>query len=264
MQPIINIATRAARRAGALMLQRIDRLDTLKVAEKGIGNYVSDVDKSAESTIIETIQKAYPEHTILSEESGQTPQESDYLWIIDPLDGTNNFIHGNPNFCISIAIQYRGRTEHAVIYDAIRDELFSATRGQGAKLNDHRIRVSQRNKLEGATISTSLTHATDQYAATFFASQHSLYEQHVALRRSGSIALDLAYVAAGRLDASYTLGAQRWDIEAGLLLVREAGGLASDLNGGESNISEGELLAGNPKSLKHLLQTLRPHYTKKS
>ncbi|ODN43795.1 inositol monophosphatase family protein [Piscirickettsia litoralis] len=258
MQPIINIATRAARRAGAIMLQRIDRLDTLKVSEKGIADYVSDVDNSAEAAIIETIQKSYPEHAILSEESGQNQQDSEYLWIIDPLDGTNNFIHGNPNFCISIAVQYRGRTEHAVIYDAVRDELFAATRGQGAKLNDHRIRVSQRNKLEGATISTSLTHSANKYATTFFASQHSLYEQHVALRRSGSIALDLAYVAAGRLDASYTLGAKNWDVEAGLLLIREAGGLVSDLNGGESNISKGELLAGNPKSLKKLTANIAP------
>jgi myo-inositol-1(or 4)-monophosphatase len=263
-QPIVNIALRAAQAAGKVIEQALVRGAPLTVEAKGQNDFVTMVDRAAEAVIIETIQKAYPKHNILSEEAGfiaGTYGDSDTTWIIDPLDGTTNFIHGFPHFAVSIAIKVRDRIEHAVILDPMRKEEFTASRGRGAQLNDRRIRVTDRKSLDGALIGTGFPFRKEQmpHMDNYLAMFRDVAQQTAGIRRPGSAALDLAYVAAGRMDGFWEFGLKEWDIAAGCLLVLEAGGLVSDFAGGEKHLDNGHVVGGNPKVFKALLQTITPH-----
>lgn len=261
IEPIVNIAVRAARAAGNTIQRSIERLDTLNVIEKNPNDYVTEIDQKVEREIIGIIQKAYPNHSILGEEGGEiTGKESDYVWIIDPIDGTRNFIHGFPQFAVSIAVAYRGKIEHGVIYDPIRQELFSATRGKGARLNDHRIRVSQRKTLDVSLLGTGChyRHSPELVEAHTDALK-ALLPLCGDVRRAGAAVLDLAYVACGRLDAFWEAGLKIWDIAAGSLLIKEAGGMVFDYEGGENYLESGNIVAGNPKILKLMLKAIGPY-----
>jgi myo-inositol-1(or 4)-monophosphatase len=260
MNPALNIAINAARRAGTQILRAYGQRHDLSIDVKGRNDFVSEVDRNAEAIIIEIIKKAYPDHTIVAEESGNQAG-NDYEWIIDPLDGTTNFLHGNPQFSISIAMRHKRRFEVAVIYDPMRDELFTATRGQGSQLNDHRIRVTNLPSLKTALIGTGFPFKTPQHTDAYLAMFKAMLLQVADLRRPGSAALDLAYVAAGRLDGFWEIGLQPWDMAAGLLIIEEAGGLVCDFNGGHDYLRSGNLIAANPKVLKAILQTIHPHLT---
>ena len=256
MKPMLNIAVRAARAAGDAIMRHYDRLDAIQVESKQRNDFVSEVDREAEARIITTLKRAYPEHGILAEESG-TQAGDGHVWIIDPLDGTTNFLHGFPHFAVSIALEYEGRLELGVIYDPIRQELFTTTRGGGAELNNRRIRVSQRRSLEGALLGTGFPYRDDQPDADYLALLQTFMRATAGIRRPGSAALDLAYLAAGRLDGFWELGLSRWDIAAGALLVREAGGIVRDLHGGEDYLTTGNILGANPKVFHEMNQIVQ-------
>lgn len=257
MQPILNIASRAARSAGGIILRGLERLDTVQVSEKNHNDFVTEIDKQSEKIIIEAIRKAYPNHAILGEESGHLEGNEEFVWIIDPLDGTRNFMHGFPHFCISIGFKYKDRLEHGLIYDPIRQEIFTASRGNGAQLNNRRIRVSNRATLKGALLGTGFPFRPTADFTTYLKTLSHLMPQTGGIRRAGSAALDLAYVAAGRMDGFWEFALSPWDIAAGSLLVLEAGGLVSDIRGGEDYLSTGDVIAGNPKIFKAILQNVR-------
>lgn len=258
MQPILNIAIRAARNAGSVIMRSLPHIEHLRIEEKSKNDYVSEVDRLAEQEIINTIKKAYPEHAIFAEESGASGN-SDTVWIIDPLDGTANFLHGFPQFAVSIGVKVKGRIEHAVVYDPTRDELFTASRGEGAKLNDHRIRVTNRRVLDGAIVATGFPFRFPEIQAPFFKSFHDVFSKVSDIRRPGSAALDLAYVAAGRTDGYWELALSSWDIAAGMLLVEEAGGIVSDCEGNDDMLENGNIIAANFYMHKALLETVKPH-----
>jgi myo-inositol-1(or 4)-monophosphatase len=253
--PLLNIAVTAARKAGNIIIRAVDRLETVKVSSKSDNDFVTDIDKAAENAIIEIIHKAYPSHSILAEECGYHKGD-DMTWIIDPLDGTLNFIHGFPHFAVSIAVKYKNVIEHGVVYDPIRQELFTASRGQGAKLNRFRLRVSQHSALKGAMLGTGFPYKDiaflDKYLQQFSAFTH----KGVSIRRPGAAALDLAYVAAGRLDGFWEYGLSPWDIAAGALLVTEAGGLLSEPGGGQNYLESGNLAAANAKLMDEILNVI--------
>ncbi len=255
MHPLINIATAAARKAGDTITHALDRLEQVNVTLKAKNDYVTEVDTLAEQEIIQIIHKAYPDHSILAEESGEH-KGNDYLWIIDPLDGTNNFVHGFPHFAVSIAVQHKGRTEHAVIYDPIRRELFTASRGAGAKLNQYRMRVSQQAHLSDALIGTGFPYKNFDRLPQYLSMFEEFAKNTLGIRRAGSAALDLAYVAAGRLDGFWEFGLQPWDTAAGALMVMEAGGLVTDITGGESYLSTGDVVCANPKIIRQMLKVI--------
>ena len=257
MHPILNIATRAARRAGNTITRAIERLDTIHFTEKQHNDFVSEIDQQAEREIIEEIHKAYPSHGILAEESGITPGD-EYVWIIDPLDGTTNFLHGFPHFAISIAIQYRGRVEHGIIYDPMRQEFFTASRGAGARVNERRLRVTEKKSLEGTLLGTGFPFKQQQVLGPYLETFKAISLHAAGIRRAGSATLDLAYVAAGRLDGFWEIGLSPWDLAAGTLMIKEAGGLVGDFNGGENFMQTGNIVAGNPKIFKALLQIIQP------
>lgn len=259
--PILNIAIRAARAAGSVIIRALDRLDTVRISEKNQHDYVTEIDQQAERDIIGIIQKAYPKHSILGEENGEiTGEDNEYVWIIDPIDGTRNFIHGVPHFAVSIAISFRGKIEHGVIYDPVRQELFTATRGKGAHLNERRIRVSKRSQLENGLLGTGFPHNPSEACLQAYKDSLSAIIPICGdVRRAGAATLDLAYVAAGRLDGFWEMGLKVWDIAAGTLMVKEAGGLVTDFNGTEAFLESGNVVAGNPKILKTLLKTVGPH-----
>jgi myo-inositol-1(or 4)-monophosphatase len=261
MEPMINIALRAARKAGESIVRASDELHRFEVKAKGVNNFVTEVDINAEREIIYHLQKAYPDHAILGEESGLIGNaDAEYRWIIDPLDGTTNFIRGIPHYAVSIACMYRGKIEHAVVVDPVRHEEFTASRGRGAQLNGHRIRVSDLASLDGALLGTGIpfkNHCDDKLEP-YSRSIELLASQCAGIRRAGAAALDLAYVAAGRLDAFWEIGLAQWDIAAGVLLVREAGGLAADIDGSDSYLDSGNIVCGNPKCFKAVLQVVKP------
>lgn len=261
MHPMLNIAVRAARQAGNIIMRAVDHIDRLTVVSKARNDFVSEVDQQAEQEIISIIHKAYPNHGILAEESGKLPGD-DYVWIIDPLDGTTNFLHGFPQFAVSIAVRRQDKLMHAVVYDPVRQELFTATRGDGAQLENRRMRVSKQTELEGALLGTGFPfkqqHLLEAYLATF----RALFPMTAGIRRPGSAALDLAYVAAGRLDGFWEIGLKEWDMAAGALLLQEAGGMIGDFTGGHTFMRTGNVVAGTPKVFKAILQTIRPHLTK--
>lgn len=259
MHPMLNIAVRAARRAGDIIARSTDKVDQLEVKHKADNDFVSEVDHQAEEEIIYVIRKAFPEHAILAEESGQHAG-NDYEWVIDPLDGTTNFVHGFPQYAVSIALRHKGRLEVAVVYDPMRQEMFTASRGAGAHLNGKRIRVSTRNSLKGALLGTGIPFRDDlPYLDAYLDMLKALLPGSAGIRRPGSAALDLAYVAAGRLDGFWEFGLNQWDMAAGVLLIEEAGGLVSDLNGGFTHMQTGNVVAAPPKVFKAMLQAIKPH-----
>jgi len=263
VHPMLNIAVRAARSAGDIIARSTERLDTLNIVNKAENDFVSEVDHRAEQEIIKVIRKAFPDHAILAEESGAQAGSSDYQWIIDPLDGTTNFLHGFPQFAVSIALKHKNRIEQAVVYDPMRQELFTAGRGEGANLNGKRIRVANRNGLKGALLGTGIPFRPEfPYLDEYLAMLKALLPGSAGIRRPGSAALDLAYVAAGRLDGFWEFGLNVWDMAAGVLLVEEAGGLVSDFNGGFSHLETGNIVAAGPRVFKAMLQTIKPHIPK--
>lgn len=260
-EPIVNIAVRAARAAGNTILRSLDRLDTIQISEKSPNDYVTDIDQKVEKEIIGIIQKAYPSHSILGEENGEiTGKEDDYVWIIDPIDGTRNFIHGFPQFAVSIAVSYKGKIEHGVIYDPVKQELFSASRGKGARVNDRRMRVSTRKTLEDCLLGTGCpSDRSPKLIEAYTDSLKAVIPLCGDVRRAGAATLDLAYVACGRLDGFWEGGLKIWDIAAGALMIKEAGGIVCDFEGGENFLDSGNIVAANPKVLKLLLKTIGPH-----
>ena len=258
MHALLNIAVRAARAAGEVIIRSLNRLESLTVTSKGRNDFVSEVDHAAEAEIIKLIRKNYPSHAFLAEESGRTG-DSETVWIIDPLDGTTNFLHGFPTFAVSVACQIRGRLEHGVVYDPISQEIFSASRGGGAHLDNRRIRVSKQRGLEGALIGTGFPYrANAKYMDVYLAMLRAVMENTAGVRRPGSAALDLAYVAAGRTDAFWEIGLSPWDTAAGTLLIQEAGGRIGTLTGAEYT-QGGNVLAGSPKVYAAMLELLAPH-----
>lgn len=258
MEPLLNIAVNAARQAGEIIVRHMDQVDRLKITAKNGHEYFSEVDVKAEQAIISTIRKAYPDHGIYAEESGLYESDSDSIWIIDPLDGTSNYLHGFPFFSVSIALKIKNRIEHGVVYDPLRHECFAASRGRGARVNDKRMRVSKQTQLSAALLGTGFHFREPGSAQKYLPTFEALYGKCAGVRRTGSAALDLAYLAAGRLDGFWEFGLRPWDIAAGSLLIREAGGLISDLQGGDDFLKHGDVVAGTPKVFKSLLQTISP------
>ncbi len=258
MQPMLNIAVKAARRAGDLIFRNLNRAQNLEVRSKGRNDFVTEVDHLAEQEIISTIRQSYPSHGFLAEESGRTGDD-EFVWIIDPLDGTTNYMHGFPQFAVSIGLQRRGRMEHGVVYDPLRQELFTTSRGDGAQLDGRRIRVSKQIGLEGALIGTGFPYRENsQWLEEYINMFRVVTQQTAGVRRAGSAALDLAYVAAGRLDGFWEMGLSPWDTAAGTLLITEAGGLIGTMTGAEY-AQGGHLIAGAPKVYPALLDLLRSH-----
>ncbi len=256
--PLLNIAINAARIAGNTVIRALDRLDKVKVSEKQPNDYVTEIDQLAEREIIAMIRKSYPNHSILGEESGESGgDDTDYTWIIDPIDGTRNFIHGFPHFAISIAIRHKNKIEHGVIYDPVRQELFCASRGKGAQLNDRRIRVSTRKTLEECLLGTGFSRHSPEHLDTHMNIVKAMIPFCGDIRRAGAATLDLAYVACGRLDGFWETGLKIWDIAAGILLIKEAGGLVCDFDGAENYLTDGNVIAGNPKILKLIFKQIQ-------
>ena len=261
MHPMLGIAVRAARRAGAIINRAARDIDVLSVTRKRHNDFVTEVDKSAEQEIIEILHRAYPDHAILAEESGATAGtagESEYTWIIDPLDGTTNFIHGFPQYAVSIGLRHKGVLVQGVVYDPTNNELFTASRGRGAFLNERRIRVSKRIRLNEALIGTGFPfrdfEGLDEYLSMF----RELTARTAGLRRAGAAALDIAYVAAGRLDGFWEMGLSPWDMAAGALMVQEAGGLVGDFRGDSGYLESGRMICGAPKIFAQLVQVIGP------
>ncbi|MCZ6666254.1 MAG: inositol monophosphatase family protein [Gammaproteobacteria bacterium] len=255
MHPMLNIAVRAARRAGTIIVQSQRRLDEVKFERKGHHDYVSQVDRDAESAIIDTLSTAFPDHQILAEESGSSGQ-SDHVWIIDPLDGTLNFLHGYPQFAVSIALTVKGRLDQAVVYDPMRDELFTASRGAGAQLNGRRIRVTKCLQLDNALLATGFAVRRKSEMRACLDSLGHMLGHCADVRRAGAAALDLAYVACARLDGFWEFGLKPWDVAAGSLLIQESGGLVGDTEGGEAHVERGDIVAANPKLFRQILTVL--------
>ena len=259
MHPMLNIAVKAARRAATIIQRAAANLDIIKVEMKHHNDFVSEVDRAAEAAIIEVISEAYPQHTILAEESGHhqaSHASDDYLWIIDPLDGTTNFLHGFPHYCVAIGLQHRGQMTQAVVYDPAHNDLFTATRGSGAFLNDRRIRVSKKRDLSKALLNVSVPCRDVEHLEQHWSILKKLIQNTSAVRHCGAAALDLAYVACGRCDGFWELGLSPWDIAAGSLLVQEAGGLVTDRHGGAAYLQRGDIVAATPKLLAPLLALL--------
>jgi myo-inositol-1(or 4)-monophosphatase len=261
MNPALTIAKRAALSAGRILLRHFEQLERLTVTTKQRNDFVSEADIQAEQDIIQTLRKTYPNHAILAEESGESPGQDEYQWIIDPLDGTTNFLHGIPHFAISIAFRHKNRLEAALVYDPIRQEMFVASRGEGAQLNDRRMRVSQVNGLENALLGTGFPFRHPPHQAAYLSFFNNLFGRCMEIRRAGAASLDLSYIASGRLDGYWEIGLKPWDIAAGALLVQEAGGLVSDFGGGNDFMQSGNIAAGNPRIFKALLQEMQPHLT---
>ncbi|MBL8329195.1 MAG: inositol monophosphatase [Rubrivivax sp.] len=261
IHPMLNIAIRAARAAGSIINRAALDLDVLKVASKGTNDFVTEVDRAAEQAIIDILLDAYPGHGILAEETGRErgARSSDYLWIIDPLDGTTNFIHGFPVYAVSIALSFRGKVEQAVVYDPARNDLFYASKGRGAFLNDRRLRVSKRVRLSDALVGTGFPFRRGDNFKRYLKMFEEVMQQCAGLRRPGAAALDLCYVAAGWYDGFFETGLSPWDVAAGSLMVTEAGGLVGNFTGDADYLYQREVVAGNPKIYAQLVQLLTPY-----
>ncbi len=262
MEPIINIATTCARSAGNIILRYHNKIETLNITNKAANDFVSEVDKKAEDIIITTIKKHFPKHSILGEESGEIIGDNDYKWVIDPLDGTTNYLHGLPHYAVSIALFVKGKVKHGVIYDPFKDELFYASQGNGAFLNNKRIRVSVTNGLENTLIGTGFPFKQPQHLACYLKTFKAIHPHVAGIRRAGSAALDLAYLAAARFDGFWEIGLQTWDIAAGALLVKEAGGFIGDFSGNDNYFNTGNVVAGNKIVFKEILKIIQPHLNK--
>ncbi len=258
MHPMLNTAVRAARRAAAIIQRASNNLDLVSPEKKGHNDFVSEVDRAAERAIIETILEAYPKHAILAEESG-SHGDSEYVWIVDPLDGTTNFLHGFPQYAVSIALMHKGVITQGVVYDPCRNDLFTATRGVGAFLNDRRLRVSKVRELSDALVGTGFPFTDFKHLDTYVEIFRDLTQKAGGVRRPGAAALDLAYVACGRFDGFFEFNLKQCDLAAGALLVTEAGGLVTDLNGEENYLESGDVLCGNPRVFGQMLQVIRQH-----
>jgi myo-inositol-1(or 4)-monophosphatase len=254
---MLNIAVRAARRAGSVINRAALEGGGFEVRVKQKNDFVTKVDHAAEAAIIETVRKAYPDHAVLAEESGATAGQAEYQWIIDPLDGTTNFIHGFPQYCVSIAIRHRDALAHGVIYDPTKNELFTASKGRGAFLNDRRIRVSKCVRLGDALVGTGFPFREVERIELYTRQLKTIMQSSAGVRRAGAAALDLAYVACGRLDAFWEMGLSAWDMAAGALMILEAGGLVSDLDGEDGYLDSGEIACATPKIFAPLLEALR-------
>src|SRR5260363_259067 len=257
MHAMLNTAIKAARRAGQIINRASLDLDGIQVSEKQRNDFVTNVDRACEAAIIEILQAAYPQHAILAEEPGRSAQSSDHVWIIDPLDGTTNFIHGFPYYCVSIALMQRGIVTQAVIYDPPRNDLYTASRGRGAFLNNRRLRVSSRAKLAEALLGVGFCDPKNLNG--YLALYSRINALCTSVRRSGAAALDLANVAAGRLDGFFEQGMYPWDMAAGGLLITEAGGLAGNYTGEPDFLERGEIVAANPKLYAQMVTVLKPH-----
>jgi len=252
---MLNVAVKAARAAGAIINRAALDVEAVRISQKQVNDFVTEVDQNSERVIIETLITAYPDHGILAEESGSTHgnPNADHIWIIDPLDGTTNFIHGFPYYCVSIALQVQGRLEQAVIYDPTRNDLFTATKGRGAFMNDRRIRVSKRTRLEECLLSTGFPFRPEDDFNKYLSLMGDVMQRTTGLRRPGAAALDLAYVAAGFSDGFFELGLKPWDMAAGALLITEAGGLISNFTGEGAYLEHQECLAASPRIYAQLV-----------
>ena len=253
MHPMLNTAVTAARLAARVILMHLDRLDRIEIRSKGRSDFVTQVDLEAEAAILDVLLTAYPDHGVLAEESGTT-EGNDYTWVIDPLDGTTNFLHGYPQFGVSIAVLHKDRLEHGVVYDPLRDELFTASRGEGARLNDRRIRVSQTQRLKYALLGTGFPVRSIDKIDPWLRTFRALLPKASGVRRAGAAALDLAYVAAGRFDGFWEMALKPWDMAASVLLIREAGGLVADFEGGQEFMDSGNIVAANSLLFNELLR----------
>jgi myo-inositol-1(or 4)-monophosphatase len=257
MHPMLNIAVKAARRAGSV-INRAALEGGLEIRAKNRNDFVTQVDRAAEQAIIDVIRRAYPEHSFLAEESGAAQgARPEFQWVIDPLDGTTNYIHGFPQYCVSIALEHKGVLTQAVVYDPAKNELFTASRGRGAYLDDRRMRASKCAQLSNALVGTGFPFKELERIDLYMRQLRTLMGACSGVRRAGAAALDLAYVAAGRLDAFWEMGLSRWDMAAGALLIQEAGGLVSDLDGNAGFLDSGDIAAAAPKVLPQLLSALK-------
>ncbi len=261
LHPMLNVAIKAARAAGALINRASLDLEALRINTKSPNDFVTEVDQAAEGVIIETLLGAYPDHGILAEESGRThgAKHSEYVWIIDPLDGTTNFIHGLPVYCVSIALAHRGVVQQAVVFDPTRNDLFYATKGRGAFLNDRRLRVSKRTRMSDALIGTGFPFRRGDNFKRYVKMFEEVMQHCAGLRRPGAAALDLCYVAAGYYDAFFETGLQPWDVAAGSLIVTEAGGLVGNFTGEADFLHQREVVAGTPRIYAPLVAMLSPY-----
>ncbi len=259
MNPMLNIAIRAARKAGNIIAKSYENRADIETQIKGNYDYVTSVDKAAEAAVIETIRASYPDHSIITEESGVlNGNNRDTQWVIDPLDGTTNFIKSFPQFAVSIAIRVKGRTEVGVVYDPIKNELFTAVRGEGAKLNDIRLRIADRRDIKGTVLATGFPFKQPKLMPVQMAIMNALITDVADFRRAGSAALDLCYTAAGRVDGFFEMGLKPWDCAAGELMVREAGGLVCDFNAGHNYLKDGYIIAAHPRVVKEILNKIQP------
>ena len=258
---MINVAVKAARAAGAIINRAALDVESVRISQKQVNDFVTEVDHASEQTIIETLLTAYPGHGILAEETGSThgAKDSEFVWIIDPLDGTTNFIHGFPVYCVSIALAVKGKVEQAVVYDPSRNDLFTATKGRGTYLNDRRLRVSKRTQLTQCLISTGFPFRKGDDFKSYLSMMGEVMQRTAGLRRPGAAALDLAYVAAGFTDGFFETGLQPWDVAAGSLLVTEAGGLVGNFTGDSNFLEQKECLAGNPRIYGQLVPILEKY-----
>ena len=258
LHPMINVAIKAAREAGKIINRAALDVESVRVSQKQVNDFVTEVDQASEQIIIETLLTAYPGHGILAEESGQEhgAKDSEFVWIIDPLDGTTNFIHGFPVYCVSIALAVKGKVEQAVIYDPTRNDLFTATKGRGAYMNDRRLRVSKRIRIQDCLIATGFPFRPGDDYKTYMSMMSDVMQRCAGLRRPGSAALDLAYVAAGFTDGLFETGLSPWDVAAGSLLVTEAGGLVGNFTGEAEFLHQKECLAASPKIYAQMVSLL--------
>jgi len=261
IHPMLNVAIKAARAAGVIINRAALDVESVRVSQKMAHDFVTEVDHASENIIIDTLLNAYPDHGILAEESGQTRgnPNAENIWIIDPLDGTTNFIHGFPFYCVSIALQSKGRLEQAVVFDPSRNDLFTSTRGRGAFLNDRRLRVSKRTRLEECLISTGFPFRPEDDYSAYLKVMADMMKRTAGLRRPGAAALDLAYVAAGYADGFFEIGLQPWDMAAGSLLITEAGGLVGNFTGEADYLHQRECMAANPKIYAQMVGLLKPY-----
>lgn len=260
LNPALNTAFKAARRAGDMMLRAANNLPSIKVDSKAFNDFVSDVDRQAESIIIDVLQEAYPHHRILSEEAGIVGNEhAEFEWIIDPLDGTTNYLHGHPQYAISMALLEKGVLKEALVYAPERNDLYTASRGQGALLNDRRIRVSNRVDLNQALIGTGFPVVDQSMLDTHLAILKDFIGKTAGARREGAASLDLCSLAAGRLDGFFEFNLKPWDIAAGALIVQESGGIITDMHGEDDWLQSGDVVAANPKILVQMLKTIKQH-----
>ena len=261
LHPMLNTAIKAARAAGAIINRASLDLERVQVNSKAPNDFVTEVDHAAEAVIIDTLLSAYPGHGILAEESGTArgARDSEFVWIIDPLDGTTNFIHGLPTYAVSIGLAFRGQIQQAVVYDPARNDLFYATKGRGAFLNDKRLRVSKRTRMADALIGTGFPFRKGDDLAHYLRILEMVMKSCAGVRRPGAAALDLCYVAAGWYDAFFETGLSPWDVAAGSLMVTEAGGLVGNFTGESEFLHQREVVAGSPKIYGQLVQMLAPH-----